>query len=87
MFAKYRHEFGQRWNALTPRNEITRIVWRFHAATPAEQIANRIKLRCQNAQLKDQRFTDAIVAESVRYALIVHARNRDLFIRVTSGRI
>ena len=75
-------EHGRAWDARTPRGDLSWYVARLHVSVTDADLAADIRKRCNAPG-----FTAELVAESVDYALLCHARNRDLCARVCSGRI
>ncbi len=76
----YSYEYGQRWNAQLPRNDIRFLVHRMHSGTENEQVANEILARCESSGIPRHMW-----AACKRYALCVHNAQRSLYYRVLRG--
>jgi len=70
----YRYEYGKRWDARVPRNDIRQLVSRIHVGTSEAEIAEDIRKRCNAPG-----YTATIIRQSVAYALECHKRNRELY--------
>jgi hypothetical protein len=84
--AQFVHEFGKRWDERVPRNAIRHHMGRIHVGVSDEAIAAEITAAVKRSKDADA-FTPALVRQSIRFALICHTRNRDLFRRVQAGRL
>ena len=79
-------QYGRKWNAKTPRNDINRIVGRLHVGTSHEEVTAAIRERVANARLANPAlWSDAIARECEEFAALVHDANRELYRRVTQG--
>jgi len=76
----YRYEYGKRWDARVPRGDINWLMGRVHVGVTDEEITADITKRCSAPG-----YTPALIRQSIRYALICHKRNRDLYNRVMRG--
>jgi hypothetical protein len=74
-------EYGIKWDARVPRGDVAWYIGRLHCGTPDEEIAADIRKRCTKG------YTAALIEQTVRYALLCHARNRGLYRDVVSGRV
>ena len=81
MTARYAYEYGRRWDRRVPRTDIRWFVDRLHVGTPDDDIAADIRRRATGLP----GYTPAIIEASIRYALLRHARNRDLYRHVTGS--
>jgi hypothetical protein len=71
---EYVSEFGKRWDARVPRGDIHWYMGRVHVATSDEDVAADIRKRCTAPG-----FTETLIKASIRYALVCHKRNRQLY--------
>jgi len=81
---RFAYEFGRRWDVRVPRYAAAHIVNAQHVDTPDAEIEKLIRARIAaspNATL----YTPALVRQTVRYALLVHARGRALYQYVMRG--
>lgn len=83
MAAQYAYEYGKRWDRRVPRGNLQWLINRLHVSTTDAAIRADIVRRCK----ENPDFTVPLINASVRYALIVHHRNQDLYHRVTTGRL
>lgn len=67
-------EYGIKWDARVPRGDVAWYIGRLHCGTSDEEIAADIRGR-----MMAPGYTDALKDQTVRYALLCHARNRDLY--------
>ncbi len=77
---EYRYEYGKRWDARVPRNDINWVMGRTHVSTPNEDVEADIRKRCSGPG-----FTPSIIRQSIAYAVECHRRNRLIYDRVTCG--
>ena len=73
---EYSYEYGQRWNAKLPRRDITYVVYKQHCGTSDKQVSDVIREKCEEAGIPPR-----MIPACIRYALIVHAKQRDLWLR------
>jgi hypothetical protein len=79
-------EFGQQWDERVPRDAIKRLLGRTHVSTPDHDIETDIVMRIEKG--KDAaKYTESLRRQTVRYALEVHHRNRQLFTQVMQGNL
>lgn len=83
--AKYAYEYGKRWHAETPRYAIGRFVDRQHVGMSIEAMTAEIE-RAIDASKDAAKYTKAIRAECIRYALERHNRNFALYAYAMGGR-
>lgn len=77
---KYKHEFGKRWNERLPRDSIKYIVNRIPCWTDDETVVEMVLTRCQASKIPEN-----MLGACKRYALLVHARQKDLYYAVLRG--
>lgn len=80
MTARYKYEFGKRWNVRLPRDDIAYLVHRMHCSTDDDTVAGDILDRCRQANIPVS-MHDACK----QYALLVHRRQKDLYYAVLRG--
>lgn len=82
MPSKYAYEFGRRWNAKTPRNDIKYLVDAMHVGQSDSEVTAAIESRIP---ADNTAFTPSIRRQCVEYALLRHAANRRLYRSVMCG--
>lgn len=80
---RYAYEYGRRWDKRVPRYDVNWLMGRVHVSLSDTQVEADIRRRCRNVD----GMTEALIKATVRYALIVHHRNQDLYHRVMTGRL
>ena len=81
--ARYAYEFGKRWDVKTPRFAIKHHMGRIHVSTRAEDIERDIIAAIDRQN--NPEYTPKIRRECVRYALLCHEKNRELYNHVMGG--
>jgi hypothetical protein len=77
---EYVSEFGKRWDRRVPRADIHWLMGRVFVGTADEEVAAETRHRCTAPG-----FTEVLIKASIRYALICHKRNQELYHYVTTG--
>lgn len=79
---KYAYEYGKRWNVKTPRGDIDWLVGTLHVGQSESEVIGEIEQRIPEGKAG---YTPAIRRECVRYALLAHQRNREVYRKVMVG--
>lgn len=74
--AKYKSEFGKRWDVRVPRSAISWLVNRLHVSVGKAEIAADIRKRCSAPG-----YTESLIKQAIAYALECHQRNREIWRR------
>ena len=79
-------EFGMRWDERVPRDAIKRRLGRTHVSVPDDDIVAMIEAAFETSTDR-AKFTPALRRQTIKFALEVHRRNRELFTRVMQGNV
>jgi hypothetical protein len=79
-------EFGVSWDERVPRNHVKHLLGQLHVSLKDDEIEREINRRIDLSPAVKQ-FTPALRRQTVRYALLVHQRNRQLFTQVMQGNL
>jgi hypothetical protein len=82
MSAKYAYEYGQRWLSGTPRRDIGYVVDKLHVSRSDSEVTEIVESRIPKDNPK---FTVAIRRQCIKYALLQHTKNRDLYYHIAKG--
>lgn len=89
MIAKYIDkrvtEYGLKWNPLVPRASIHWLMQKQHVSMSDEEVEHFIRERCMRVAANNSKMTAGIMKQAVRYALLCHKHNRELYTHVARG--
>jgi hypothetical protein len=83
--AKFAYEYGQRWNAMLPRNSLRCWVSRVHCATSDEDMIAQLRALFPKATANWTKTQLRLIPQCERYALAVFSQNKAVYRRVLIG--